>query len=160
MGDGESSAPGPDTETVEAARRELGEMLADFRNGAGLSLRQLGQLTGFHHTVVAHSEKGRSSAGEAFWKLVDNALHADGALTAQYDQVRNLELAVRERARQEEQAAREERAAGRLSRKRTQSQAPVPAGPVATMVCPNCCVSIELVPRLPAGQEPGMRTSS
>lgn len=135
-------------------------MLRELREGAELSLRQLGRLTGFHHSVVAHSEKGLRAGGEAFWKLADDAVNGEGALTAQYDQVRNLERAAREKARQQEQAAREERAARRLSGKRTQSQATASAGSAATVVCPNCRVSIELVPRLPAGHGPGMTASS
>ena len=160
MGKDEAPAPGADAEGAAAARRELGRMLADLREGAGLSQRQLGRLTGYHHTVVGHSEKGLPAGAEAFWKLADDAVNAGGALAARYEQVRSLELAAREKARQKEQAAREEQAARRLSGKRAQSPVPVISGPATTVVCPNCCQSFELVPRLPSGQEPGGTISS
>jgi len=96
-----------------------------------------------------------AAGAEAFWKLADGAVGAGGALAARYEQVRSLELAAREKARLKEQAAREEQAARRLSRGRAQSPVPVISGPAAVVVCPNCCQSFELVPRLPSGQEGG-----
>jgi transcriptional regulator with XRE-family HTH domain len=157
----ETQVSGADTEAAAAAaRRELGQMLAGLREGARLTQRQLGRLTGYHHTVVGHSEKGIPAGAEAFWKLADDAVNASGVLAARYEQVRNLELAAREKTRRKEQAAREEQAARRLSRKRAQSPVPVISGPAAIVVCPNCCHSFELVPRLRSGQEPGGEISS
>jgi transcriptional regulator with XRE-family HTH domain len=135
-------------------------MLASLRHGAGLSQRQLGRLTGYDHTVVAHSERGRPAAAEAFWKLADNALNAGGALAAGYSRVRNLEMASREKARQQQQAAREERAADRLSGSRAQLPVQAVCGPAATVVCPHCRQPFELMPLLPAGHEHGMAAFS
>jgi transcriptional regulator with XRE-family HTH domain len=145
----ESPAPSADDDGAAEARRVLGQMLAGLRQRARLSQRDLGRLTGYHHTVVAHAELGRPSAAEAFWKLADDAVNAEGTLAARYEQIRNLELMKREKARQEEQARREERAVQRLSRKRTPSLPPALSEPAGTVVCPNCRVPIELVPRLP-----------
>jgi hypothetical protein len=172
MADRASVASGTAGEAIAAARRDLGRLLAGFRREAGLSLRQLGRLAGYDHSVVAHSEAGRPAAGPGFWKIIDEVLEADGSLAAGHDRVRGLEQAAREQARQrQQQAAREQRAARRPSPGSAPSAVPPASGqaaagcgdcPVttaATVICPNCCQAFELIPR-PAGRQPGAAVPS
>jgi transcriptional regulator with XRE-family HTH domain len=155
----DSFASAADAEAATAVRRELGRMLADLRRRAGFSQRELGRLTGYDHTVVAHSEKGRPAAGETFWKLADDALGAERALATAYGRLRNLELAAREKTRRQEQAARAERAAHWLPHGPEQSAPAVISGPTATVVCPNCGQAFELVPQV-IGRKPGTTAHS
>lgn len=155
VADDESPAP---EAAVDKARRELGEMLKDKRLRARMSQRELGRKTKFDHAVVTRSEKGEACATEAFWNLADKEVDGGGTLTAKYGQVRKLEEAAREEARQAWQAAREERATPSPSRPPAELQS-APAGPAATVFCPNCCHPFELVTRFPAGQEPGIEAS-
>jgi transcriptional regulator with XRE-family HTH domain len=142
-------------------RVALGRMLAGLRQDAGLSQRQLARLVGFSHTAVAHSEKGRRAVAEAFWTLTDTTLGAGGALAALYDRVRARELAAHENERRQRQAAREERAALRLSAGQTESAGrQVASGLVTEAICPHCRREFELVPRLSAGTDPGIGAPS
>jgi transcriptional regulator with XRE-family HTH domain len=119
-------------------------MLADLRHDAGLSQRQLARMTGFDHTVIAHSERGRPAAGEAFWKLADVTLGAGGMLAATYAQIRDREHRERQDARIRDQRAREQRAGFHFLP--PPSAAP-DCGPGALVTCPHCRREFELVPR-------------
>jgi transcriptional regulator with XRE-family HTH domain len=138
-----------------AARRDLGRLLADWRRRAGLTQRQLGTLTGYHHSVVAHSETGRPAAGSDFWKIADDVLGTGGTLAAGHHRTRDLEQAGRQQARRQQQAEREERVARALSRRRAPSAGTLIAGQAAAGcgVCPNCGQPFDLILR--PSPEPG-----
>ncbi|MGQ0841535.1 helix-turn-helix domain-containing protein [Actinokineospora sp.] len=69
---------------ITELRRSLGERLTVFRHAAGLTQTQLAKIAYCDRTTVAHIEKGRARAGERFWRSVDAACQADGALLAAF----------------------------------------------------------------------------
>ena len=91
-------------ETIAELRRALGAQLATFRQAAELTQEQLARIAICDRTTIVHIEKGRARADERFWRAVDDACDAGGALVAAY-----LEL---EAAKAEhEQREREQRLA-------------------------------------------------
>lgn len=150
-----------DARTAAAAvRRDLGRLLAGYRRKAGLTQRQLGTLTGYHYSVVAHSETGRPAAGLDFWDRADDVLGTGGALAAGHHRVRDLDQAARQQARRQRQADRDNRVASVLSRGRTSPADPVIAAPASAGcgVCPSCGQAFELIPRPAPGRGPTARS--
>jgi len=76
-----------DTETITAARRALGEGLAQLRAAAGLSQPQLAPLIGYSRSTIATAETGQRTAARDFWQRCDAVLAAGGMLTRQYDEL-------------------------------------------------------------------------
>lgn len=54
---------------------------------ARLSQGQLAKAAFCDRTTVAHIEKGRRSADERFWRIVDSACDADGALLSEFTEL-------------------------------------------------------------------------
>ena len=69
-------------ETIAELRRALGTQLAIFRLAAELTQGQLAKIVVCDRTVIVHIEKGRARGDERFWRVVDEAVGADGALLA------------------------------------------------------------------------------
>lgn len=61
--------------------------MAAFRQAARLTQGQLAKVAFCDRTTVAHIEKGRRSADERFWRVVDSACDADGALLAEFTEL-------------------------------------------------------------------------
>jgi DNA-binding XRE family transcriptional regulator len=73
-----------ESETIAERRRSLGAQLATFRQAAELTQGQLARVAICDRTTIVHIEKGRARAGERFWRAVDDACNAGGALVAAY----------------------------------------------------------------------------
>lgn len=71
-------------EAVAELRRSLGAQLATFRLAEDLTQGQLAKVAFCDRTTIVHIEKGRARADERFWRAVDIACDADGALVAAY----------------------------------------------------------------------------
>jgi hypothetical protein len=71
-------------------------------------------LTGYSRSTLSDAELGRHRLRREFWQRCDEALMSDDVLTAAYDRIEALAMAVRRTARSQEQAAREEQASRRL----------------------------------------------
>ncbi len=71
-------------EPIAELRRSLGGQLATFRLAADLTQGRLAKVAHCDRTTVVHIEKGRARADERFWRAVDLACDADGALVAAY----------------------------------------------------------------------------
>ena len=71
-------------EVIAELRRALGSHLATFRLAAELTQGQLARLAFCDSTTLVHIEKGRGRANERFWRTVDDACQADGALLAAF----------------------------------------------------------------------------
>lgn len=89
-------------EAIAEMRRSLGAQLATFRLAAELTQGQLAKVAICDRTRIAHIEKGRTRADERFWRAVDDACDAGGALLTVY-----LELAAAKA--EHEQREREQR---------------------------------------------------
>jgi hypothetical protein len=73
-----------ESEAIAELRRLLGAQLATFRQAASLTQGQVAKVAICDRTHVVHVEKGRSRGDERFWRAVDGACDADGALLAAY----------------------------------------------------------------------------
>src|ERR1700741_3015844 len=62
----------------------FGQALRRTRRERGLGLRELGRMTDFHYTYIAHVERGRQAGSPALAKACDRALDADGRLVARF----------------------------------------------------------------------------
>jgi DNA-binding XRE family transcriptional regulator len=71
-------------ETIAELRRALGAQLATFRLAAELTQGQLAKVAICDRTTLVHIEKGRARVDERFWRAVDDACDARGALLAGY----------------------------------------------------------------------------
>ncbi len=87
-------------ETIAELRRALGAQLATFRLAAELTQGQLAKMAICDRTTLVHIEKGRSRADERFWRAVDAACDARGALLAAFVE---LEAAKAEHEQQEKE---------------------------------------------------------
>lgn len=76
-----------ESEHVAEARRALGRKLAAYRRAAGLNQVTLAPLTSYGRSTIANVEIGRQNADRSFWERADKALHADGILLAEFDQL-------------------------------------------------------------------------
>jgi len=64
---------------------ELSHALARWRSAVGLTRPELASAIGRSVTTVGHAETGRLWQSRQFWRRVDLALKADGALLTRYD---------------------------------------------------------------------------
>lgn len=71
-------------EPIARLRCALGARLATFRLAAELTQGQLAKVAICDRTRIVHIEKGRARADERFWRAVDDACGAGGALLAVY----------------------------------------------------------------------------
>jgi transcriptional regulator with XRE-family HTH domain len=77
-------------EAIAELRRALGAQLAIFRLAAELTQGQLGKAAICDRTTIAHIEKGSRGADERFWRAVDGACDAGGALLAAYTELETV----------------------------------------------------------------------
>lgn len=152
-------------EQVRAMRQSLGRELAARRRDAGYSQRQLAPLTGYARSTLSDAELGRHHVRRDFWERCQRVLHADGVLTARYDQIEAVAAAWRSEALRAQQAEREERAARQQVATR-EGQAPawppappaagdggaphVPASIVTVQLCPSCRQPVAVITVLAA----------
>lgn len=94
-----------ESEAIAELRRALGAQLATFRLAAELTQGQLAKMAICDRTTLVHIEKGRARADERFWRAVDDACDAGGALLAAY-----LELGAAKS--EHEQRERDQRLSG------------------------------------------------
>lgn len=80
-----------DRAKLDAVRRELGQQLARYRQGAGFSQRQLAEAAGISRCTVSLVESSKRGFSEAAWAVVDAALSADGALLTHHGVVADAE---------------------------------------------------------------------
>ena len=104
----------PHTERIWEQRRALGRRLASLRSRSGFSQWEFAPLTGYSRSTLSDAELGRHRLRREFWERCDDALMSDSVLTAAYDRIEALAVAVRRTARSQAQAAREEQASRRL----------------------------------------------
>ena len=97
-----------DIEDFAAARRSLGDRLAQLRMAAQLSQSQLAPLIGYSRSTIATAETGQRTAARDFWQRCDQVLGSGGVLTCRYDE---LDALLCQRRRTAQQAAQAERAA-------------------------------------------------
>jgi transcriptional regulator with XRE-family HTH domain len=156
-------------ESIAAARREAGSLLAAFRQAAGFTQVQLAAQIGYNPTAVAHAERGRRPVSAEFWELADGALRAAGKLTAQGTRIKDLTGAAREEQRRLDRARHTERLSQLLSQPGADdaaAAAPAAGEPTiimsATGMCPHCHRPIALAaqiadpPEAGIGQEPSI----
>ena len=110
----DADAGRPPAERVWEQRRALGRRLASLRSRAGFSQWEFAPLTGYSRSTLSDAELGRHRLRREFWQRCDEALTADGVLTAAYDRIEVVAAAVRRTARSQAQAVREEQALRRL----------------------------------------------
>lgn len=77
-----------DSPELVALKRALGQQLAALRKSAELGQQQVGRKAGYSRSSVAKAETGRQLLTREFWKTTDHLLNAEGALLADYEQVR------------------------------------------------------------------------
>jgi DNA-binding XRE family transcriptional regulator len=102
-------------EAIAERRLSLGSQLATFRLAADLTQGQLAKVAYCDRTTIVHIEKGRARADERFWRAVDMACDADGALVAAYLELEAAKAECERREREQRLAsvrARAARAAG------------------------------------------------
>lgn len=91
------------THDLGALAQALSDLLSAFRDGAGLTQRQLADRIGYARVTIATAEGGQRTPASAFWSRCDDALGAGGALRAAYDQLaaaRHARNAMKQRADQ------------------------------------------------------------
>jgi hypothetical protein len=98
-------------EAIVELRRALGAQLATFRLAAELTQGQLAKVAICDRTTLVHIEKGRARADERFWRVVDNACSAGGALLAAYLDLEAAKAEHEEREREQRLASVRARAA-------------------------------------------------
>jgi DNA-binding XRE family transcriptional regulator len=92
-------------EAVAELRRSLGSQLATFRLAADLTQGQLAKVAYCDRTTIVHIEKGRARADERFWRAVDMACDADGALVATYLELEAAKAEYERREREQRLAS-------------------------------------------------------
>jgi DNA-binding XRE family transcriptional regulator len=91
-------------EAIAERRRALGARLAVFRRAAELTQGQLATVAFCDRTTIVHIEKGRARADERFWRSVDDACAAGGALLTTFLELEAAK-AQHERQQSEQQLA-------------------------------------------------------
>lgn len=92
-------------EAIAELRRSLGSQLATFRLAADLTQGQLAKVAYCDRTTVVHIEKGRARTDERFWRAVDMACDADGALVAAYLELEAAKAEYERREREQRLAS-------------------------------------------------------
>jgi len=85
-------------------KRGLGRQLAALREAAEIGQQQVARRTGYSRSSVAHAEAGRQLLTRDFWQTADELLKADGALLANYEQVRTAKQEHERQSRETELA--------------------------------------------------------
>ncbi|WP_291411397.1 helix-turn-helix transcriptional regulator [Actinophytocola sp.] len=98
-------------EAIAELRRSLGGQLATFRLAADLTQGQLAKVAFCDRTTIVHIEKGRARADERFWRAVDAACDAGGALVAAYLELEAAKAEYEQREREQRLACVRARAA-------------------------------------------------
>lgn len=88
-------------EAITELRRSLGTQLATFRQAAELTQGQLAKEAICDRTTIVHIEKGRARADERFWRAVDDACDASGALVAAYLELETAKAEHEQREREQ-----------------------------------------------------------
>jgi transcriptional regulator with XRE-family HTH domain len=83
---------------VTDAYRALGQLLAQHRQGAGLTQAGLAGLVPWSRSTIASVERGQAAAAE-FWKDCDDAVNAGGALLTVAQQAIDLSRGYRAAAK-------------------------------------------------------------
>ena len=76
-----------ETAHILELRRELGRLLAGWRQKAGWSQSRLADELHYHRTAISHLEAGRHPAPREFWEHADGLLAAGGTLLQRYDEI-------------------------------------------------------------------------
>lgn len=100
---------GEPTDDLGALAQALSDLSSAFRDGAGLTQRQLADQIGYARVTIATAEGGQRTPASAFWSRRDNTLHAGGALRAAYDQLAAARRARDARKQRADQARRDAR---------------------------------------------------
>lgn len=101
------------TDDLGALAQALSDLLSAFRDGAGLTQRQLADRIGYARVTIATAEGGQRTPASGFWSRCDDALGAGGALRAAYDQLAAARHARNARKRRADQARRDADVAAR-----------------------------------------------
>jgi hypothetical protein len=101
-----------DPDLIAAAERDLGRLLAAYRQAAGYTQTELSPLTGYSRSSLANVETGRQSVPRGFWERCDTTLGTGGVLVARYDRLQ----AVKTKRRHEQVLARQVEREARLHR--------------------------------------------
>ena len=94
----------------------LSDLLSSFRDGAGMTQKQLGDRIGYARVTVATAESGQRIPSAAFWDRCDTVLGANGALRGAYGQLATARHARASRRLQDDQARRDARVADHTRR--------------------------------------------
>jgi transcriptional regulator with XRE-family HTH domain len=92
-------------EAIAELRHSLGAQLATFRLAAELTQGQLAKTAFCDRTTLSHIEKGRARADERFWRTVDDACDAGGALLAAYLELEATKAELEQRERDQRLAS-------------------------------------------------------
>jgi transcriptional regulator with XRE-family HTH domain len=74
---------------IDTASKVQARQLVALREKAGLTQEQLGRRIRFSRSVVGNAEGGHRRASAEFWQRADEALGADGALVARYEEMQD-----------------------------------------------------------------------
>ncbi|RSM65141.1 transcriptional regulator [Actinoplanes sp. ATCC 53533] len=101
-GPGEASNLGPRVTPgqVAEARKDLGRQLAERRDMARITQRELARRLSYSRSTVANVEIGRHCAPRKFWQRADREVGATGGLLAAFEQVDALVQALQTQATQ------------------------------------------------------------
>ena len=97
--------PAMEQARLQTARRELGKQLAWYRQAAGFSQPQLGQILSRTRNMLSKIEHGIRAMPASDWKIADDRCNAKGALIAEHAALVEAERDYRGRCRQARQAA-------------------------------------------------------
>jgi DNA-binding XRE family transcriptional regulator len=106
-----------ESEAIAELRRSLGVQLATFRLAGELTQGQLAKVAICDRTTIVHIEKGRARGDERFWRAVDAACDAGGALITAFLELEAAKAEYEQQEREQRLAAVRAKAAelrGRL----------------------------------------------
>jgi len=108
---------------LQAARRELGEQLAWYRQAAGITQPQLGQILCRTRTMLSKIEHGTRSMTASDWRIADDRCNARGALIAEHAALVEAERDYRDRCRTQRRQAQQAAAHAEIAAARTRPAA-------------------------------------
>lgn len=91
------AAGSSDSDDLAPLKRTLGDLLASYRDAAGLTQKELARRIGYARVTVGTAESGHRQPAAEFWTRCEDVLAAGGELTQAYQQL----SAVRTRRRRE-----------------------------------------------------------
>jgi DNA-binding XRE family transcriptional regulator len=92
-------------DAIAELRRSLGTQLATFRLAVEVTQGQLAKIAICDRTTINHIEKGRARADERFWRAVDAACDAGGALVAAFLELEAAKVEHEQREREQRLAS-------------------------------------------------------